>query len=663
MPKSNEKRLWVWPRAYGQVVNNAQDDVFKAGSRKGSKTKEVINLIRESTQNTIDATDTINGQKAKIEFSYKKIKDSDLVEDKDQYSRYLEDLFEYKKAVENIEDIQNLKKNDLKTPDYILIQDFGTGGIGGDHTSDQKKDNPIQEIHTDWGKSNKGAGSSGGSKGLGRKVQLFASKMNAVFYRNKQCDERIQVSGVSFIEATEYNEKARQGSAFFVKEVTDSENSILKFHTGSEIEMNQEEEDFELRFTKAWGIKDSENDSGLAIVIPFPEDSVKNNFGDITIAGLIENFPVAIIREDLQATIEGEELKYQNFFDKAKSTSAHISGSYLGYKNNHIEYLRFIDDVVTNIGDKNFKSFNLKEGLEKEDVQNIFSVQDIKELKESYERNSSVLLRFNFKLNKNNELVDTFVDVAFGKPSERGRGIDMSYRVGMAISEEKNKLAKLHHGAFLADDEHISGLLSTAEDTGHTKWLISEKDLRKKGYEVENAKDVIEFSQQILGWANEFIFFKNDEDFETSWDDMFMFEKPNVPSETKDKKDDDSEEQGEVIIEQRNVEYFKISRDMSNSGIVITKNPDADSDNKNKYIEVIIRYQTDPILGGVSRMFDLYKDVEYEGENCIVDATSKKNSFSMKISKFEDNFICKVNKFDKNLDLDVRVNMREENEG
>ena len=142
-----------------------------------------------------------------------------------------------------------------------------------------------------------------------------------------------------------------------------------------------------------------------------------------------------------------------------------------------------------------------------------------------------------------------------------------------------------------------------------------------------------------------------------------MFEKPNVPSETKDKKDDDSEEQGEVIIEQRNVEYFKISRDMSNSGIVITKNPDADSDNKNKYIEVIIRYQTDPILGGVSRMFDLYKDVEYEGENCIVDATSKKNSFSMKISKFEDNFICKVNKFDKNLDLDVRVNMREENEG
>ena len=99
--------------------------------------------------------------------------------------------------------------------------------------------------------------------------------------------------------------------------------------------------------------------------------------------------------------------------------------------------------------------------------------------------------------------------------------------------------------------------MSTAEDTGHTKWLISEKDLRKKGYEVENAKDVIEFSQQILGWANEFIFFKNEEDFETSWDDMFMFEKPNVPSETKDKKDDDSEEQGEVIIEQRNVEYFK----------------------------------------------------------------------------------------------------------
>ena len=34
----------------------------------------------------------------------------------------------------NVEDIQNLKKNDLKTPDYILIQDFGTGGIGGDHT-------------------------------------------------------------------------------------------------------------------------------------------------------------------------------------------------------------------------------------------------------------------------------------------------------------------------------------------------------------------------------------------------------------------------------------------------------------------------------------------------------------------------------------------------
>ena len=62
-------------------------------------------------------------------------------------------------------------------------------------------------------------------------------------------------------------------------------------------------------------------------------------------------------------------------------------------------------------------------------------------------------------------------------------------------------------------------------------------------------------------------------------------------------------------------------------------------------------------------MFDLYKDVEYEGENCIVDATSKKNSYSMKISKFEDNFICKVNKFNKNLDLDVRVNMREENEG
>ena len=72
--------------------------------------------------------------------------------------------------------------------------------------------------------------------------------------------------------------------------------------------MNQEEEDLNYDLPKLeWG----QQRPGLAIVIPSPEDSVKNNFGDITIVGLIENFPLQLYEDP--TTIEGEELKYQNF--------------------------------------------------------------------------------------------------------------------------------------------------------------------------------------------------------------------------------------------------------------------------------------------------------------------------------------------------------------
>ena len=161
---SSKKNSWIWPNA----GSSPQQRKSEADSFQGQIAKDIINLIREATQNTLDASE----QQAKISFKYH---ESFYARKYSQYFSGLRDFIKISNKQERA--ASDISDKQYEHPDWIVIQDYNTGGIDGE-PNNKRQDNPLWEFLLNWGKSNKNENrASRGSKGEGRQTFLFASKI------------------------------------------------------------------------------------------------------------------------------------------------------------------------------------------------------------------------------------------------------------------------------------------------------------------------------------------------------------------------------------------------------------------------------------------------------------------------------------------------------
>ena len=173
------------------VTKHKEPDSFKA-VRQDAVDYNVVNLVREAIQNTIDATEDYNEKHDKknvpnIRFNHYSSEDN-ATRDYSEYFLGLEEKINTSEQA-NISS-KKLDKSEYKNPGFILIRDSGTGGIPG-NKEEFNTANPFWDFILNWGTSNKNKNRPQlGQKGLGRQAFIFTSKIKTVFVMSKRIKDR-----------------------------------------------------------------------------------------------------------------------------------------------------------------------------------------------------------------------------------------------------------------------------------------------------------------------------------------------------------------------------------------------------------------------------------------------------------------------------------------
>ena len=204
-------------------------------------------LVRESIQNSTDARVESPGNHAEIRISFK----SPDASNAPFWRKIFRPLRSHLEA--SGVDASTL---DLDTPNFLVIEDFGTTGLIG--SFENKDDQNFNDFWRRVGRSHKG-GSKGGSWGLGKLVFPISSELRSFFGLTVRHDDvaRRLLMGQTILTTHRLNNVDYVPHGFFADHDTKGfQRPVL-------------DQDFVRIFSSAVGFT-RENEPGLSIAIPFP---------------------------------------------------------------------------------------------------------------------------------------------------------------------------------------------------------------------------------------------------------------------------------------------------------------------------------------------------------------------------------------------------------
>ena len=246
------------------------------------KKDPVSSLAREICQNSIDAA--YGDKPVKVEFSLFQISREDIP-GIDQLAAQIDACYEYKKdSPKEGPALKELKKSINKGVITCLrISDFHTTGVEGAKTN--QRGTPFYNLTKGSGVSDKG-GSSGGSKGIGKFASFVVSTTNTVFYSTLAKDDSRAYIGISKLRSTPVSEDPDLLTM-----------GIGYYGEGKKNYPILEELHLDPAFTRS----DKEFGTDVYVV----------GFNDFTgwqsdiIAKVLESFMVAVMRGDLEVSVDG----------------------------------------------------------------------------------------------------------------------------------------------------------------------------------------------------------------------------------------------------------------------------------------------------------------------------------------------------------------------
>lgn len=634
---SKEKHSWIWPNA----GSSPQQRKSEADSFQGQIAKDIINLIREATQNTLDASE----QQAKISFQYHESNQAR------KYSQYFSGLKSFIKTSNKQERAAtDISDEQFEHPDWIVIQDYDTGGIDGE-PNDTRQDNPLWEFLLNWGKSNKNETRAvRGSKGEGRQTFLFASKIKAAFVLTFKANQQRILAGFAFLNPTQVDNEYRSSQAIFAKEELPP---VYKLHSGDVNGVSDEESGFVDKFESHFKVDAEDDQTGTAIIIPLPIDKVKEQFLDYAAAGLIENFAPAIIREDLAATVGDKELSFQNIENLARDLRENFSGEYLAFKRNAPQYIRFLNSALH---EDNTLEINVSDSI-------IFDEETIEEsqrelIHKTYQEKGIVKVQFKFSIKRSiNQKVKNFsthIEAVLGAPDSPSQGVEMYFRSGMTISRQKRRCGPNFHAALFCNDKPISDLLNASEDTGHTEWVRGSTKIGEMGFDPIQGSDAVKFCAYSLRNIVKTCFEDGASENLEAFDDLFLFDTDDVdaryrresrpttndPTPTPAPTPAPTPSPGEPPCH----EIRDLRDGFCIKHIEGTKLPSA--------ITVTLVYKQDPSLAKSKSNHD-FNNIACQTDGCDVEEMTSRGKLRFKLINLASNFSCDVTNF--NTDLEVEV--------
>jgi len=432
-------------------------------------------LIREDIQNRLDAKAKNLSEPVRVRYCL-----SGRVSSLESWEsrKWLNGLEPHLNAAKCLEELRAGPINLDRPMPYLVIEDFNTTGLEGDPMTTVDPEDATERNDFYWfvrnvGRTGKKAGDRG-RWGLGKIVYPAASQIRSFFcYSVRRSDHRSGLIGRSVLAIHALNGSEYHSEGYYAL-FPDSQYPYFAVPQEDELEIQ--------KFAKAFQIKRTPTESGLSLVIPFPDES-------ITLDSLVRALVHHYFWEILRGTLEVDVVDDRKTISISKSTIDDIVMSWPGLAEgdrratqHRLEFCRRADRMKLTDPDGYFEVSKADSYGNVRLADQFETPEHLDRAKQRFRNGDIIAAEFVVGVRKKIEASerDASFLVYLQRDGELDRPDETFIRDGLTIIGESRIREPGIRALVLAEDPTITEFLGDAENPAHTKWLATTKHFRGK---------------------------------------------------------------------------------------------------------------------------------------------------------------------------------------
>ncbi|MDA7615170.1 hypothetical protein N8574_01870 [Akkermansiaceae bacterium] len=466
-------------------------------------------IVRETIQNSLDASDEEGGQIVEVNFNWISVEDG-------LDPKFFESLFKDQIDHAKLSDL-DLDSVNFNEPKALVIEDFGTVGLTG--KIDERDEDNFTNFWRNHGSGNK-TGKKLGRHGLGKLVYSATSGVGAFFGVTCRREDREQVHlmGQTCLNLRTDGGEQFPPHAFFGDRVNEGDQNKL-------IIVPIKDDTFVNKFRQQFKVNRRVGEPGLSIIIPFPNKDLNlSHMVSVSIA----NYFYAIVTGRLKLKFGALSVDKTNVREMAKK--------YARDRFPDIDLLFDFVEEISKVESKQTELFKLNKSWfdDKKLDADDFDAKELIKIRSLFKQGELIGLSLPITLKpRGEEPLDTRFSVYLKKPTELTKGNDIYVRSSLTIPGEAKFKDRKALGAMIAEEEAISEFLANAENEAHTLWAGNTSKLKKNYLNPRYLVAAIKVSVvQLYDLLAEEV----DEEDKDAFIDDFYYEEPEkkpVPKKTK----------------------------------------------------------------------------------------------------------------------------------
>lgn len=451
--------LWKWPNQGPTALTQGLDEeMFDTERFPFNET-----VVREAIQNSLDARLPNQDAPVEVRFRFHAAKLG-------ARKALLNDVLEFRRKA-GLPVPSMWERDDAE---WLTVEDFNAKGLEGDLG---KRGSDFWNYWLNFGKSNKDPKKRGG-RGIGRVTFLISSQMQTVIGLTRRKDDGLVAAcGMAVLTAVEDDANYKSTHAFLANSEKDSIYELFdtdRFHS-------QLVEAFELQ-----GYRADEDESGLALVIPYPHPDLTDNG---IIASTIEHFAPAILGGLLAVTVDETRLSSDNIDSLARASMVREKFNTPAIKANPAGFMELIregmqgGDTTISVSKPNRKDFAEQR-----------SSSEAERLRKKFLSGSSIVFDVTFPLERNGTVTQVSATISAAPSAASAKPIDRLFRDGMGLPNVTSHNPGEIDLVILVKDEDLSAYLNLCEGKAHLDFEGSQSivaKLKSNGYQGRNVRDFV----------------------------------------------------------------------------------------------------------------------------------------------------------------------------
>ncbi|RLI76481.1 hypothetical protein DRP05_12810 [Archaeoglobales archaeon] len=566
-------------------------------------------VIREFIQNSLDARKN-NENIVEVRISLGKVSKRD-VED------YLDNNLKKHLKACGFLDTNEFEEN----VSYLILEDFGTTGLDGPFDPDSGKGN----FYNFWwreGISEK-IGRRAGRWGLGKITFHVVSKIRTFFALTVRDDKEVLLMGKTLLKTHKIdNERFQYFGYFSTKDSMPIKDTNLISNFKKQFHLTRN------------------NEPGLSVVIPFPEDGI--DFESM-LKAVIQHYFYPILTGTLKVIISDNGKNKEIHKDSITKIASNIN--WIGTEWEKIDINEFFDFINAAIQQS---PIELQIDYQNPEITPQSFKNKLEEIKKSFMNESPLKFEVPLFIKKDRKQKTYFI-ILLKRFLNFGKALEYYIRSGIIVTEHKTLGNRSVAALFIAEHDPICEFLGDCETPAHTTWNERTEGFKEK---YENAIKVLRFIKKSI---LQIVSILDEPPRERQID--FLKEIFSIPTEESKEKMITSEPI--VNINEGRSPLFKISKVEGGFKVSLERNTQLP-------ISAIIKIAYDTYRGNPFRQYDKFDfdisesdQIKIQHQGCDI-ICKDLNILEVKITS--QNFELKVTGFDPNRDLVIDITEKKNHE-